>query len=331
MPRPVLILALVFTLATPACDAPRPSPSAPRMVLQEVVYDFGAVEQGTNVSHAFRLSNAGGLALSIDNLRSSCDCTATVAPARVIAPGGSAAADVLFDTARASGHQSKTVSVYSNDPSQPVITLTLTGRVTAELAAEPPHLYVGHLGRGETARNGVSLSGIAGITAVEAAGKVIEATLISAAASDRGKHIQVRVRKSAPLGRFEDTITVHTNSARQPQLNVPVTGVVDGDIVASPAQVSFGQTTPGARASRVIELQNRGDRPIRVTAARLLPALGTVAVTLDRDGRDSRITVTLNQSIGVGRFSGILEVETDHAEQPRIEVQFSGRVVEKSS
>jgi len=52
---------------------------------------------------------------------------------------------------------------------------------------------------------------------------------------------------------------------------------------------------------------------------------------LDRDGRDSRITVTLNQNIGVGRFSGILEVETDHAEQPRIEVQFSGRVAEKSS
>jgi hypothetical protein len=311
-----------------ACVGPKASPSAPRIAVDEAVYDFGAVEQGTRVTHRYGFRNVGGLALNIDNVRSSCGCTATVASARVLPPGGGAVIEVLFDTAGASGYQSKTVSVYSNDPAQPVATLTLTGRVTADIAADPPQLYVGHLRRGQAAFNSLSLTGEAAVTSVETTGEVIDSTLSGAASG--GKRVQVAAKKSAALGRFEETITVRTGSHRQPQLSIPVTGIVDGDIVASPAQLNFGLTAPDARASRVVGLQNRGSRPMRVTAARLLPPIGTAAVSVDQEGKDYRITVTLTAGLRPGKILGTLEVETDSPEQSHIEVPLSGRVAERS-
>jgi hypothetical protein len=315
-----------------ACAEPTPSPtaqSAPKVTFQDVLYDFGVADQGAKVTHTYRFRNTGGLDLNVDNVRTSCGCAAAATSARMLPPGGEGAIEVVFDTANSFGDQSKTVTVYSNDPAQPVSTLTLSGRIDTTVAVDPPRLYVGHVIRGQTASNSVRVVGDAGEASVENLGKVIAGTC-SPAQPGGGRRLQVAVKQDAPLGKFEETVALHTGNQRHPLLTVPITGIVDGDVVVSPAQLSFGVTTPGAGASLMLVLHNRGKRPVHIRAVHLTPAVGVAAVTTVRDGEEYRVTVTLSASLRPGKISGTLDVDTDHPEQSHILVPFSARVAEKS-
>jgi hypothetical protein len=324
----LLTVALAF-VACAGGGPPAPSASAPRIAFDETRFDGGAVDAGSRVVHSYRFTNVGGLNLVIDNVRPSCNCSAAVPGSRVVAPQGHGTVAVEFDTTDVVGPQEKTISVYSNDPAQPVTMLTLAAAVRADVAADPPHLYVGHLRRGQTAPTTSRIVGRASVASVEAAGTHIDAAL-GGGTDARARQIAVTVKNDAPLGSFEEVVTVRTGNAHRPVLQIPVGGVVDGDVIATPAQLDFGVTTPDAMTARVIGIQQRGGQSVHILATRLTPALGTAAVSVGRDGRGIRVTVTLSTGLRPGKFAGTLEVETDHPEQRRIVVPFSGQVVEKS-
>jgi hypothetical protein len=117
----------------------------PRLTFPEAVFDFGKVEQGEQVSHTFRLTNQGGQELRIESVKTSCGCTAAVTSSDVIPPGQEGAISATFDTSRYSGEKTKSISVYSNDPAQPMTTLTLQGEILVEVEVDPPQLYFGRV------------------------------------------------------------------------------------------------------------------------------------------------------------------------------------------
>jgi len=325
------VLAAALGTLAHACaqpGMPPPAVQAPKITFESATFDFGAVDQATKVTHRFTLRNTGGLELKLDNVRTSCGCTAAASTAAGVLPGASGAIDVTCDTAEVFGPQNKTVTVYSNDPAQPVSTLTLSGRVRGDAAADPPRLYVGHLGRGQTAANDVRVLGeIASVGRVEIIGRSVAATLSDA---PNGRRLHVGVKNDAPLGAFTDTVTIATGNPRRPLMAVSISGVVDGNVVVSPAQVNFGVANTGAEVSRVVGVQNRGQRPLRISAVRLNPAIGTAVVSPLADGQEFRITVTLSAGLHAGKISCTLEVDTDDPEQPRIELPCLGRALEKS-
>jgi hypothetical protein len=325
------VLAVALATLAHACaqpGVPPPALEAPKITFESTAFDFGAVDQTTRVIHRFPFGNSGGLGLKLDNVRTSCGCTAAASTTAGVPPGASGSVDVTCDTANAFGPLTETVTVYSNDPTEPVSTLTLSGRVRADAAADPPRLYVGHLGRGQAAANDVRIVGeVAAAGPIETIGKSVAATLSD---TPNGRRLQVGIRNDAPLGAFTDTVTIPTGSARHPLLAIPVTGVVDGNVVVLPAQVNFGSATAGAQVSRVVGVQNRGQRPLRISAVGLRPAIGTAVVSPLAHERGFRITITLGAGLHPGKISCVLEVDTDDPEQPRIELPCLGRVVEKS-
>ncbi len=97
------------------------------------VYDFGSVIEGIAVAHTFVLKNVGDDVLEISGVRSSCGCTTADLATTSIDPGSSVDLDVLVDTAGFSGTISKSITVYSNDPDRPALSLRIMGDLqTAE-------------------------------------------------------------------------------------------------------------------------------------------------------------------------------------------------------
>lgn len=234
VPSPFKSVAAVAVLLCVSCapdDVPR---QPPKLVFSETTHDIGRVDAGRQVTAAYAFRNTGGLDLSIDNVRAACSCTAAVPAARVIPPGGTGAIDVTFDTAREHGHAAHTITVYSNDPAQPVTTLTLVADVDAALAAEPPELYIGHVRRGEAAPNSVRLLGpeARALGAIETTGTVLGASLSGNGSAGKPPVLRVAINAHAPLGRFRESVLVHTQNSRQPPLAIPVVGVVDPDAAA---------------------------------------------------------------------------------------------------
>ena len=115
----------------------------PKLVLQQTSYDFGDIKQGEKVSHDFVLSNSGGDLLTISNVSASCGCTAAKPEKNELAPGESTNLTVSFNSSGRRGKQNKTIRIFSNDPQNPEMVLTITGVVVlpGEGTGNSPTIY----------------------------------------------------------------------------------------------------------------------------------------------------------------------------------------------
>jgi len=294
----------------------------------EATQDIGRIDQGAPIRSTFALRNVGGLDLSIDQLRAGCGCTATASP-RSVPPMGEAHIEVVCDTSESAGAVSRNVMVYSNDPLQPVTTLTVTADVQLDVVADPPEMFVGRVRRAQEVPTSVRVltRDAAPVTLdTPAGGTVLRASLTSAPAERR---LRMTIKPDAPLGPFEERVKVRTSSQRFPVVAVTVRGTVEGDVVVSPSQVRFGLIPVEATVERVVGVRNRGGAPVRLTGASLTPPVGDAEIETVRPGEEYRVVIRLVPRAVTGRFEGNLELRTDHPEQSRIVLPFSGRVGRK--
>ena len=105
------------------------SANCPRISFKENAYNYGNVKQGEVVHKDYEFTNTGKKELVIRKTKASCGCTASKPEKLNLAPGEKSAIKVDFNSAGKSGKQSKTVTVITNDPITPTITLTISGEV----------------------------------------------------------------------------------------------------------------------------------------------------------------------------------------------------------
>jgi rhodanese-related sulfurtransferase len=117
--------------------------AAPKITVDNPVYDFGNVVEGNVVTHTFVLTNAGDQPLSISQVVTSCGCTTTTLTNKTVAPGESVPMQVALDT-RGFGGQTlvKLIKIVSNDPVNTTLVLQMKGTV---LRAKPYNIAVGDL------------------------------------------------------------------------------------------------------------------------------------------------------------------------------------------
>jgi hypothetical protein len=210
-------------------EAPPPR-RPPRLAFSETSFDFGRVAQGDPVEHHFAFTNDGDAALQIIDVRAACDTQVTLVGGNEIPGHGAGAVQGRFDTAATFGPQRRTVTVYSNDPQQRSILLTMTGEVLLDVVADPPQVYVGAVPPGaplvrevalrigsESVRLGVPQSDAAHLTL--RIGPPIDG---SAAAV-----LAIGTAADAPPGPFKTEVRVPTTSPRHPMLRVVVAGTID--------------------------------------------------------------------------------------------------------
>ena len=93
-------------------------------------YDFGTGTVGEEKAHDYIITNAGKSTLYIRKLKASCGCTAVNPEKRELEPGESTAIKLVYRThGKSPGKQMRTVDVITNDPSQPKVTLKITGHL----------------------------------------------------------------------------------------------------------------------------------------------------------------------------------------------------------
>jgi hypothetical protein len=296
----------------------------PRLAVEEDVFDFGTVERGAPVDHTFRLPNRGTAELRVDHVKSSCGCTVAVVSEREIPPGGEGRVVVTLDTARLAGRTTKTVSVYTNDPDAPVVALSLTGQVTADLVVTPSPLYLGHVRRGDAPRREVTIApGRNGATytveRVEHTNPAIRARL-ERRPDGPGQRLLVEIDPQMSLGRFNETLKLFTTSPREPVITLSVLGSVEGDLVVLPPQVTFGVTRGGAAPERDLYIRNRGARPVLVTRVVVPEEVETYTLRVLQDGLEYRLTLRLRAALPPGRVEGAVEIFTDHPDEGHLVV-----------
>jgi hypothetical protein len=113
---------------------PEQKAKAPKASFDNIEYPFGTATEGDEITHNFLLTNTGKSTLHIRKLKSSCGCTAVNPEKNDLEPGESTEIKAIFRTHGKTGKQMRTVDVITNDPSQPKITLKITGNLNPKPA-----------------------------------------------------------------------------------------------------------------------------------------------------------------------------------------------------
>lgn len=101
------------------------SEKLPKIYFPEIQYDFGKIKEGDVVSHTFQFINKGKATLDINDIKTSCGCTAALVSNKKIEPGKDGTIKVDLDTKNRQGRMSRTITVNSNDPEEPNKVITI--------------------------------------------------------------------------------------------------------------------------------------------------------------------------------------------------------------
>ncbi|MDQ7817198.1 MAG: DUF1573 domain-containing protein [Melioribacteraceae bacterium] len=107
--------------------------NGPKITFNETKHNFGKVREGVEVTYQFKFRNEGEKNLVIQKVQASCGCTgASVGDKKEFKKDEAGEIKVTFNTSGRSGVQSKTVSVKSNDPANPVVALLFTCEIISK-------------------------------------------------------------------------------------------------------------------------------------------------------------------------------------------------------
>lgn len=332
------ILALCAVLGLAAALPAQVAGQHPKAVAVEPVKDLGTVPKGDKVAYDFLIRNEGKAPLEITNVQPACGCTVAEFD-KTIAPGQTGKVHAVVDTTTFNGPISKGVTVYTNDPQNPQIELTVRAKVEPYINVKPG--YARYLIVQKETQEGTIVQALWApdgtpfeVTEVDSplpALKVSfrEATEAEREADAKGKQwrVEMLLSNEAPVGPIADYVTVHTTHPKQKQVQIPVSGFVRPVVAVTPPVADFGKVELKEPLRKALNVRNFATEAINVTGVEgNLEGIEAQLEPLEA-GREYQVRVTLKPELGKGPFNGKLIVRTDSPKIPTIEVELRGTVL----
>ncbi len=207
--------------------AAAPALAAPMIAVEMPLHDFGTVTQGEKVDHLFTVKNRGDKPLTINQIRSSCGCTAATLSTKTILPGSSGEVRVTFDSSNFTDQVTKTVQLDSNDPRNPSAVLTMQGKILEIIAVAPHNLNLGSLKRGSRKEVLLTLENRGNrpftVTSITSSHASIVGT-VKGRRVKPGQREEIAVTVTVPHeGRFlSGYLTIQTDHPQKKEIAVPV-------------------------------------------------------------------------------------------------------------
>jgi hypothetical protein len=129
----IAVLLAVWFSPVLAEDAPKTAAAkGPRLSVEPASFDFGKAVQNKTLQKEFSIRNFGGSDLVIENVSTTCGCTAALLSDKVVKPGSSTPLRVSLETRNYSGKMERTVLIRSNDPEASTTEVKVSVTVVAE-------------------------------------------------------------------------------------------------------------------------------------------------------------------------------------------------------
>lgn len=131
-----------------------------KIVFEDEIFNFGKIYIGEIVEYGFKFKNLGSGELIINNVKSSCGCTAALVSKNHLQKNETGEVKVKFNPGRYVGKVSKSVVVNSNDPKCSAVKLTITGEVIEEVSINPKQINFGIIRKGDSCTRNIEIKTI---------------------------------------------------------------------------------------------------------------------------------------------------------------------------
>ena len=327
-------LFVALTLSTGVQLWAQAKPSA---VVDETVVDVGVVDQGTAISHEFRLRNEGDAPLEITQVKPSCGCAVAKYPSS-IAAGETGSIQTVVDTGDFRGPIAKSVQVFTNDPENPRIHLVIKANVKPLIEVQPGYArFIVVKGEEFETKEQTLWSADAPdlqILDVKSPFRYLKAEpRLTRERDPESKNsrnewkVDLSLAPNAPIGPMADFVVVRTNHPTQPEVRIPVSGFVRPPVAVIPPVLDFGARKVPEPYLATVEVKVLASGPITVDRAASDFAGVDVEVEEVEAGRFYNLRVTLLPEAEKGKIDGLLTVHTSSRLQPKVYIQLTGKVL----
>ncbi|HEX2839296.1 MAG TPA: DUF1573 domain-containing protein [Phycisphaerales bacterium] len=305
--------------------------------------DFGTISDESPQTTKFVFTNIGKGTLQLGQPRGSCGCTVPNLTKLSYEPGESGEIEVTFNPkGKPTGKAHTTITVTSNDPKNPTITLDIEADIRPVFRADPMMINAGQAQRGQTLTQKLSIlsrkTDVVVTQASPSSPRLTTKVLPPQQVTENGEtltktEIEVTVPEGATAGPLQENITVRTNDPAR-FATVYVTGEILGLIQPSPNQLNIPMLAMGQQINSTVRLTPRAGKPFKITGVMDEPVAGAMGQIFKFEVKEDTsavpsawmITGTGSAPNQPGRVSGEWVVSTDLPEEPTIRIRYNGFV-----
>ena len=332
----LIFFAIILSLTAHerrATSNEQPALSGPDIFFETNRFNFGKIVEGETAEHQFKYENRGNDTLIIQQVKTTCGCTAANTDLTEIEPGESGEIRVTYTASNKTSKFEKAVIVISNDQDTPHYVLIIRGEVVSEVVADPKYIDFGLIPLGKSSSKSVKLS--KGYDAQSFAkdwvtGIESDTPLVTASYKENGNDeyiIEATLKSGAQANKIQGNILVLTKGLKQSRIELPFYGEVCGDVTVFPPVLHYGQILKGKEEARIVRITLRNKNvtieKIEVgsdfLSAELLPKS-----TPEKPYRE--IQIKLKEDAPVGKMEGVVKVHTNSEIQPVTEIPVTWEV-----
>lgn len=337
-----LILAAAGLLAAVAPGVQASAVDASDIEFVATEHDFGSIMDVHSYDTVFRFANNGTSPLVIEQVKAGCGCTTPALEKKVFAPGESSEIAVTFKP-RGGGRQTKRITVYTNDPEEPVVTLAIKADITPFITATP------RMVRFQNARTGAGQQAVVQLEAIDPDFTIKRAYVTGLAAkhfsaqilprpegvTDGPRNVLVSLSPNAPWGTQYATLNLDVEGRPTPEsepvahtAKVTVNAKVSGTLATDATMFQVGVVEPGEPFSKTVVLRHTEGKPFQVLSASV--DRGTVddmqvEVMPSPDGQDVWLLVLTGTPVRTEQaIRGEVDIFTDVPGEEQLSMRIGG-------
>ena len=319
--------------------AAAPAGAQPNLHADATQANFGRVSAAAKVQQEFRIRNTGDAPLRIERMALTPPLRVERMPAQ-IAPGAEMLVRVRLDTASLQGNFAGNIVLFTNDPSAPETTLSLSGEVlpTIELVPRPAFFLAGN--RGEHASASID------IVNHETQPLRLESpahdpahfsTKLETIAEGDRYRLTIALKPDGPGGKHSGDIAIKTSSHTMPVITIPANTWLRERVYTFPDAVDLGslrraevRSNPELlrRNAQTLMVYQTGGKDFTISVTSDIAGLDVKAVRGPQGDRQ-QLTVTFDprKALEAGAIRGNLFIKTNDPDFPRLVVPVSGDII----
>ncbi len=302
----------------------------PKALVEEPVHDFGVIwSDNKELLHTFVVKNIGDTPLKILRVKPTCGCTKAGEHPKEIAPGKSGEFPFKLRTRGLRTGFKKTIRITTDDPTEPMLQLQLTGSVKHYVQAEPNMAYFNNIFGAERHEKIIKITNNTEtplkLTLPENSNGSFKFDLKEV---EPGKQFDLTIYLEPPYepGRERETLNIKTNIEKQPVLNVRLNAVFSERIDVRPSPLVIPESD--REIPRVVLVRNNGSTPVNV----LDVTVNDDSVLADKvtwkarkAGFSYQVQVVIPPNHALPKEGRNLLIKTDDKEKPEIVVPMTPR------
>ncbi len=312
----------------------------PKIQFDQTVCDFGKTSQVETVSGVFKFKNVGDGILKLEPPKPSCGCMVAELKPDTLKPGETGELPFSLHLGQVKAQLDKRITVKSNDPQTPEVSLTIKVAYTPLYDINPMTL-ASVLAFGVTNTDQfTTITRTDGkplrIVRLDASKPWITAKVEPGAkADDTTARIHVTIQRDGPPRRFNEFVQVYAaDQTNTPVSSIYLYGQIAGEVSLDPEALYWSITAttntpaerPEAQITQRVTISSAAGKAIELKNPQSSIKGITLEMASKEDGRVYEVVAKLVE-VPASTISGNVSFETSVAAQPKIEVPVIVNVV----